>query len=932
MFKHVLPFAVLASLSLSTSAQSSGAASAIQAWQEGQGSAWTTELDPRSGFVRSIYGWHTDPGQHLYDDRAALARARAHIAATSAMTGIDPATLADDYAMYLPLSNAGSNDKYCANFRQFVRGLPVIAATVNVLMDTEGRALSIDSNAIPNVAVSTTPIREAATATSQALRLFASIAGHPGTLDGSARLVIDRVSEGGAMRAVLAWEVDVYGDGANGLPRGLRLRIADVDLALTSQEEMVHTCDVTGTVFSRLTPGTLPDVASNPTVQLPMGHVQILSPQGNAITDINGNFNIVGATAPVSITVSYNGPFTTPTNAAAPVYVLPANLASPTGNQVIMNSPAAPLYTAEANSTYWIGRLRDWVRAVNPLDAHADFDALSNINLAQTCNAYFNGNSVNFFQAGGGCANTSYSSVVVHEMGHWLNVLYSSNNGSDGFGEGNADNYGTYVTDQPIIGELFYNNGNFIRSGLNSTQFCGDLAGGCHGEVHADGEVLMGAMWKLRARLKTTLGNSAGAATADLLFSSWMNVYDDTQIKTIVRTHWLTLDDNDGYLGNGTPHFGDINGGFVDQGFPPYVLIPVLLTNVTQLGNTTNEVGPYQVNAHIVANLAPPLQTPEFFWRINGGSFNSVPMTALGNDNFSASIPGQISPTKVEYYIRAFDSLGGVGFAPPGAPATTIRFIVGEERVYYSDNFDLTTSNWTSVIVNGTNDWQFATPNGKAGDPIGPKSGSKCWGTDLGNSSFDGLYSANSSTYLESPAINLLNCPRPILRFQRWLTVESALHDQARVVVNGQVIWTNSNAADHVDLGWTEFEFDLSAIAAGTPNTKIRFELTTDGVVQKGGWNIDDVQIVTTSAVGLGCVDPIPYCNSKMTSLGTTPSLNSLGSNSATLQSLRIELIEATLSKPGILLRSTAGQASVPFSGGTLCIQQPIVRYATFTT
>ncbi|HTF89340.1 MAG TPA: hypothetical protein VK843_13090, partial [Planctomycetota bacterium] len=187
-------------------------------------------------------------------------------------------------------------------------------------------------------------------------------------------------------------------------------------------------------------------------------------------------------------------------------------------------------------------------------------------------------------------------------------------------------------------------------------------------------------------------------------------------------------------------------------------------------------------------------------------------------------------------------------------------------------------------------------------------------------------------TYLESPAINLLNCPHPILRFQRWLTVESALHDQARVKVNGQVIWTNSNAADHADLGWTEFEFDLSAIASGTPNTKIRFELVTDGVVQKGGWNIDDVQIFTASAVGLSCVDPIPYCTSKLTSLGTTPSLNSLGSNSATLQSLRIELIEASLSKPGILLRSSAGQASVPFSGGTLCIQQPIVRYATFTT
>ncbi|MEO6708684.1 MAG: hypothetical protein ABIP42_03855, partial [Planctomycetota bacterium] len=593
MIQHLFRVAALASLSLSAPAQTSAdPARALEAWRDAQGPAWTAELDPRTGFARSIYGGHTQAGAHLVDDRAAMKRARALVALTSSLAGIDPATLAEERALFLPLSNAGSSDKYCASFRQVIRGVPVVAASVQVLMDLEGRALSIESSAVPSAASArTTPMLGAETAANEALRVFATLAKCQGTLSGEARLVLDQVNELGELRAVLAWEIDVFGDGSKGIPRGLRLRLSDPGLSLTSQEELVHTCDVTGTVFTRLTPGTLPDIASNPTVQIPLPHVEVQSAQGNAITDDNGNFNIVGASAPLSVSVSFDGPFTTPTNSQAPLYVLPAILNAASGNQLVMNSPAAPLYTAEANSTYWIGRLRDYVRAVNPADATADFDALSNINLAQTCNAYYSGGSVNFFAAGGGCVNTAYSTVVAHEMGHWLNVRYASGNGGDGFGEGNADVWAMYLTDQPVVGDNFFNGGGIIRTGLNGTPFCGDLAGGCHGEVHADGEVLMGALWKVRSRLKTALGASAGAAASDLLFNSWMNAYNDSQIKTIVRTHWLVLDDDDGDVTNGTPHWQTINQGFVDQGFPSYQLAAVSLSSVTQLPNTQDEIG-----------------------------------------------------------------------------------------------------------------------------------------------------------------------------------------------------------------------------------------------------------------------------------------------------------------------------------------------------
>jgi hypothetical protein len=904
--------------------------SAVERWRDVHGGSWTAEFDARTGYVSSLYGGHTEASLSLRDDRGALERAREIVVATAHLTGVSPATLVDEGAVYLPLSHAGSSDKYTASFRQRIAGVPVVGAGVQVLMDLQGRALSVDSSAVPGAEfAATTPTQDPARVRARALEAFRRIAGVEGTLAGESRVVLDSVAGPGLLRAALAWEVDVFGEIPGAAPRGLTLRISDADLSLTSQVELVHTCDVTGTVFTRLTPGTLPDLPGNPTVQAPLAHVVVQTPQGSATTDINGNFNIVGATAPLSGSVSYDGPFTTPVNSAAATYSLPITLASPSGNSVVMNSPASAVYTAEANSTYWIGRLRDWIRAVNPLDSKADFDATSNVNLAQTCNAYYAGTSVNFFSAGGGCVNTSYSTVIAHEMGHWLNDRYSSGNGGDGFGEGNADTWATYLTDQPVVGEQFAG-GGAIRTGLNNRPFCGDSNGGCYGEVHADGEVLMGALWKLRARLKNSLGAGAGSLTSDLLFNSWMNAYNDGQIKTIVRTHWLVLDDDDGDINNGTPHFNDIDLGFRDQGFPAYPVLPVSLTGVTQLPGTTNEAGPYVVTVQASANVAPPLIGPQLFWRVDGGPYTAINMTPLGGNQFSAAIPGHPSPAKIEYHLRATDSLGSVGISPSGAPTTTYRFVIGEERVYYADHFDNFTG-WQAGATVGANEWQFQLPAGFGGDPAAPRTGTRCWGTDLSPTG-DGLYSASTSTFLQSPYIDLSACPNPRLRFQRWLTVERAPFDVARVLVNGQVIWQNSSAADTLDVGWGEVEYDLTAAAAGNPFTRIRFELASDGQIQKGGWNVDDVEIVSLAAVGQGCLDPLAYCAGKLTSQGSLPNVGTTGAPSLALQNFVLELREAVANRPGLLLVSTSGPAATPFSGGTLCLQPPVTRYGSFLT
>jgi len=62
--------------------------------------------------------------------------------------------------------------------------------------------------------------------------------------------------------------------------------------------------------------------------------------------------------------------------------------------------------------------------------------------------------------------------------------------------------------------------------------------------------------------------------------------------------------------------------------------------------------------------------------------------------------------------------------------------------------------------------------------------------------------------------------------------------------VNGTEVWVNPSGANTIDTSWVPMEIDISAFD-GNPNVTIEFRLTSDGGLTFGGWNIDDVEIVS---------------------------------------------------------------------------------------
>lgn len=513
---------------------------------------------------------------------------------------------------------------------------------------------------------------------------------------------------------------------------------------------------------------------------------------------------------------------------------------------------------------------------------------------------------------GGICGNKSSAWTVLHETGHLVNAIYDPGLPNSSINEGNADALARYVLDD-VDGPNICEPACSQRPGDSSRRWCTDqflncYTGGPFGNNQANGNVHCGALWKLRDRLNGTLGAPAGGLTADLLLNAWMLAYNDREITSSIQDHFLLLDDDDNDLSNGTPHWADIDRGFVDQGYA-ITMDGIAVANVQDPGVAGSEAGPFLVTADLTASYAPPISAAKCYYRINGsGSFQSVTMTLLTGSTWQAAIPGPIdSPATVEYYLSVTDSTVAAPTVTgqtiefpaqikvswdgkyvnegeyPKADATPTyrRFFVGVQSTLLATDFESGQGLWTTG--GAASDWELAQPLGlgdQSGvfinwvDPGAAQSGSYCWGNDLTS---NGKYNPSQDSYLLSPAVVLPSpiTPTPdqrvILRFYRWLSTDlvdggTALggldqYDKAeiRLVANGQELpfWKNHEKIPLVDVqsppgAWFFVEYELTDTLIGQDSFQVKWCLETNGTTtsrpELGGWSVDDVEILWIGA------------------------------------------------------------------------------------
>ncbi len=326
------------------------------------------------------------------------------------------------------------------------------------------------------------------------------------------------------------------------------------------REDLLLEADVTGSVGGFATQGSgAEQCGSQVAVALPYARVTIGGT--TAFADGNGSYIIDGGTGSVTVDSLVRGLFFVVNNLGGSNSLLSQVVTAPATVDFLHNSGNTEFTLGEVNAYLHANFIRDFVLSINPLfpaiGGQGEFSITVNESSAGGfCpgNAQYQGTNLRFCAAGGGSPNTAWSSVVYHEYGHHLVAMAGS--GQDQYGEGYGDVISNVIFDESGTGFGFFGAcGTPLREADNTMQYP------CSGEVHLCGTLFSGCNWSLRQELIVTEPANYQTIMADLVVNSVL-LHSGSNIGPDITIDYLTLDDDDGDLGNGTPHSVEIEAAF----------------------------------------------------------------------------------------------------------------------------------------------------------------------------------------------------------------------------------------------------------------------------------------------------------------------------------------------------------------------------------
>ena len=243
-----------------------------------------------------------------------------------------------------------------------------------------------------------------------------------------------------------------------------------------------------------------------------------------------------------------------------------------------------------------LNRMVEMAQSQLPSNSWLQNQLTSNMNINNSCNAFWNGSTVNFYRSGGGCSNTGeIAGVFDHEWGHGMDDNDAVPTIAGPSGEGIADIYTALRLNTSCIGRNFRstNCGGFgdpclSCTGVRDIDYLKRASGNphtyswsnanCGGSVHCVGSVYSEAVWSLWKRLLQAApynmdNNTAHEVVNRLTFIGAGNV--GTWFSggppnggcgaTGGYLQYLAADDDNGNLNDGTPHMNAIFTAFDDQ-------------------------------------------------------------------------------------------------------------------------------------------------------------------------------------------------------------------------------------------------------------------------------------------------------------------------------------------------------------------------------
>jgi len=796
------------------------------------GVGWQARFDERTGGVVRAWG----PGIPMGDlsDLASVEHAvRQFFSAHEQLLGVSLNALKIGRS-----GHVAETDTWLVQFDEWVPGsdIQVWRAGLKVRIK-QGRLVMFGIDTHPNVgSMSVTPTIDSKRASS--IAMDSGPAGNSKHTDESIRLMVLPVDNGHSLEPVLAWEVRSKTE----RPKGHWVSFVDAhtgNLINVHNEVRFGSGVLYGEHDVRTVNGEM-EVS-------PMFGMRLSTEEAVSFSDEEGAWSL---DVDETIQADFSGEHIRIRNRDD----ANAKVEASDGEVILTSADASQ---AELSAFAFQNQIRDWAIQYAPDLSLIDGRMNVYVNIDEVCNAYFDGD-LNFMRAGSGCNNTGrIADVNYHEWGHGFHYYSLQSGEFDGaMSEGIADVVAFLNTGDSTIAPFFFESGEGIRNVERDRVYPDDWVN----EVHEDGLIFGGAVWDLWSLLEEEMGEDQAYETVNHLLVQAVKAGPTTPE---AFDEFILADDDNGDLGDGTPNSCTIIEAFARHGLGPggdgglYHLIHDPVGN-----QAANQAIPLAVEA---VNMAPEctdasIQDAEVVFSTDGGdSWQSVSL-AGDEDNMEGTLPAQPEGTVVSYYFSADTGEERTAQTPRGGKINPFTFFVGELTELYCEDFESGDGGYTHSLVSGdweegADDWQWGTPIGMGRDPDFAFSGEHVWGNDLGGGQYNGEYQNDKHNRLQSSLIDVFGQTELVLKYRRWLNVEDGFYDQANILANGTVVWTNhatsqSNGDEHhQDDQWIEHVVPIS-LAKGEDLT-LGWEISSDRGLSMGGWNIDDVCIY-----GVGSFDP----------------------------------------------------------------------------
>jgi len=600
------------------------------------------------------------------------------------------------------------------------------------------------------------------------------------------------------------------------------------------QENQVYHVDIVGNVSGWATIDYRADACASE-LTMPLPYLKVTRSGGEAYTDINGNFVLANpGSTPVDVTSTLTGRwFYVVNNGTGGNASITLNVTPPGPANFVHNQSGAEHQTAEVNGYLQANIVRDMVLGAKPnypniYNQSSPMKVTVNIN--STCNAYYSASTINFYRSGGGCNNTAFGDVIHHEYGHHVVAMGGSGQGE--YGEGMSDSIALLITGRSELAIGFQSCTAGIRNANNNCKYVTSGCSTCGSAIHTCGQLLSGCVWDTWQELKITEPVNHLAIIRRLTVESVLLHGSGTSITPQITIHFLTLDDNDGNINNGTPHYYEIATGFGkhDMPAPPLSLLGFTYPNgrpdfISPAGGTT-----VRVNVGAIAGQPKPASGK--FYYDAGSGWVTVPMTEIAPNQYEATFPAVPCGRGVKYYFSAETTNNMTVKDPADAPAVTYATLSGYGlNVYFTDDFE-TNQGWTVNAGATLGNWERAVPQQttsggvifQPGEDHSPN-GTMCWVTGPLAGSSVGAYDVDGGpTLLISPTFDLSDSDA-VVSYWRWYHISTTIDDEFLVQIsnNNGSTWTTVERLTDRTAPWQYAEWVVGNYITPTAQMRIRF-------------------------------------------------------------------------------------------------------------